>query len=101
MLTRLAREEGSDAPDRLKRYLTQHLDNVSVKDEHLVRRNPSYFNTSYLNRLQGYIHFHVQSPATPWSRLFSVMEAARTEVSSLFWTTGAIVCRWAGWRNTQ
>ena len=33
--------------------------------------------------VQGYIHFHVQSPSTPWSTLFRVMEDARAEISSL------------------
>ena len=31
--------------------------------------------------IQGYIHFHVQSPSTPWSALFRVMEEAKSEMS--------------------
>ena len=30
--------------------------------------------------LQGYVHFHVQSPSTPWSTLFTVMEDAKAEL---------------------
>ena len=33
--------------------------------------------------LQSYIHFHIASPDTPWSRLFQVMENARAEMEWL------------------
>merc|ERR1719192_2468977 len=61
-------EEGDDLQTAatLKDFVSSNLPNVEVKDEH-----------------KGYIHFHVQSPSTPWSTLFRVMEDARAEISSL------------------
>ena len=48
----------------LKDFVESNLQNVEVKDEH-----------------KGYIHFHVQSPSTPWSTLFRVMEDAKKGMS--------------------
>ena len=48
----------------LKDFVESNLQNVEVKDEH-----------------KGYIHFHVQSPSTPWSTLFRVMEDAKKEMT--------------------
>ena len=60
---------GSDDNDdsqtaSLKDFVSSNLPNVEVKDEH-----------------RGYIHFHVQSPETPWSTLFRVMEDAKTDMT--------------------
>jgi ABC-type multidrug transport system ATPase subunit len=75
ILTRL-KATGTDAADhediddknakQLKDFVSSSLKSVQVKDEH-----------------KSYIHFHVASPATPWSKLFQVMEAARAEMQWL------------------
>ena len=54
----------------------ERLDEVSVKDEHKVRQGT-------VTDLQGYVHFHVGAPTTPWHVLFRVMEEARTEIDGL------------------
>ena len=68
ILTKLKVGTSEDADDSqiasLKDFVSSNLPNVEVKDEH-----------------KGYIHFHVQSPVTPWSTLFRVMEDAKTEMT--------------------
>ena len=68
ILTKLKLGASEDADDSqiasLKDFVSSNLPNVEVKDEH-----------------KGYIHFHVQSPVTPWSTLFRVMEDAKTEMT--------------------
>eukprot|EP00092_Neocalanus_flemingeri_P060351 GFUD01072319.1.p1 GENE.GFUD01072319.1~~GFUD01072319.1.p1 ORF type:complete len:1563 (-),score=388.51 GFUD01072319.1:54-4385(-) len=61
----IAKQDEANAM-RLKDFVIANLTNVQVKDEH-----------------KNYIHFHIASPDTPWSRLFQVMENARTEMEFL------------------
>jgi len=55
-----------DNANQLKDFVSVNLKNVEVKDEH-----------------KNYIHFHVASPETPWSKLFKVMESARAQMEWL------------------
>ena len=74
----LAGAEGEDAElaHRLKDLVGERLAEVSVKDEHKVR-------VITIPDPQGYVHFHVGAPATPWHVLFRVMEEAKAEIQGL------------------
>ena len=57
-----------------------------MKDEHKVgfdTNSISLVSFLFYYPFQSYIHFHIASPSTPWSRLFQVMENARVEMEWL------------------